>query len=209
LADLQEFSRSIILERRLAKLEKRDRTHEASLWVRMGEHEREEGHATLARKAAKTALRRDRLCARATILLGQLEADRGRDKSALAAWMKVPALDRKQAVEVYPMIEAAYAAINRARDYEGFLRGLIEEQPADDGVTLALARYLTSRGDGDLARIELKRLLDRSPNNMTARTVLGRSLLAAGREDEVLSEYLSLLDLLEGTPSRFDEEGLE
>ena len=107
------------------------------------------------------------------------------------------------------MIEAAYAATNRARDYEGFLRSLIENQPGDDGAMLALARYLSSRGDSDLARIELKRLLDRSPKNMSARAVLGHSLLAAGREDEALSEYLSLLDLLEEAPKRFDEQGLE
>jgi lipopolysaccharide biosynthesis regulator YciM len=209
LADLQDFARSIVLERRLAKLERRDRTREASLWVQMGEHEREEGRANTARKAVKTALRRDARCARAYVVLGQLEADRGRDKSALAAWAKVPALDRALAVEVYPMIEAAYAATNHARDYEGFLRGQLEEQQGDDGAALALARYLTSRGDSDLALIELKRLLDRNPKNLQARAVLGRSLLAAGREDEVLSEYVSLLDLLEAAPRRFEEEGLD
>lgn len=209
LADLQDFSRSIVLERRLAKLEKRDRTREASLWVRMGEHEREEGRANTARKAGKVALRRNARCAPAYVLLGQLEADRGRDKSALAAWSKVPGLDRALAVELYPTIEAAYAATNRARDYEGFLRGLIEEQRGDDGATLALARYLTSRGDSDQALIELKRLLDHSPKNMSARAVLGRCLLAAGREDEALSEYVSLLDLLEEAPRRLEEEGLD
>jgi len=209
LSDLHEFSRAIVLERRLCKLERRDRTREASLWARMGEHEREEGRAGSARKAGKTAVRRDRGCARAHVLLGRLEADRGRDKSALAAWSKVPELDRALAVPVYPMIEAAYAAIDRARDYEGYLRGLIERQPADDGPILALARYLTSRGDSDLALIELKRLLDRRPKNISARVVLGRSLLASGREDEVQSEYGSLLDLLEAMPRRFEEEGLD
>jgi lipopolysaccharide biosynthesis regulator YciM len=177
--------------------------------VRLGEHEREEGRANSARKAAKTALRRNRQSAAANVLLGQLEADRGRDKSALAAWTLVPALDRARAVEVYPLIEAAYAATNRARDYEGFLRVLIENQPGDDGAALALAGYLSSRGDSDLALIELKRLLDRSPKNMSARAVLGRCLLAAGREDEVLSEYVSLLDLLEEAPRRIEEEGLD
>jgi lipopolysaccharide biosynthesis regulator YciM len=210
LADLQDFPRSIILERRLAKIQGRDRTGEASMCVRMGEHEREEGRANSARKAAKMAVRRDSRCARAYILLGQLEADRGRDKLALAAWAKVPTLDRELAVEVYPMIEAAYAATNRARDFEGFLRAQVEEQLGDDGATLALSRYLTSRGDSDLALIELKRLLDRSPKNISARAVLGRSLLAAGREEDALREYSSLLDLIEREPRRIkDEEGLD
>lgn len=209
LADLLEFPRAIVLERRFAKLEGRDRTREASLWVRMGEHEREEGRAKVARKAAKTALRRDARCAAAYVLLGQLEADRGRDKAALAAWTAVPALDRALGIDLYPKVEAAYAATDRARDYEGFLRGLIEEQPREEGATLALARYLGSRGDSDLALIELKRLLDRSPKNLAARAVLGRCLLAGGREDEVASEYASLLDLLEETPKPFEDQELD
>jgi lipopolysaccharide biosynthesis regulator YciM len=213
LSDLQEFSRSIALERRLAKLEKRDRNLEASLLLRMGEYEREEGHANVARKAAKTALRRDPRCAGAYVLLGQLEADRGRDKAALAAWKKVPALDRRAAEDLYGKVEAAFAATNRARDFEGFLRELIASDPADVEATLALARYLRSRGDFDLASAELKQLLDREPGYLPARIVLGRSLLAAGREAEAVSEYASLLDLLEETPStsgrRSENEGHE
>lgn len=209
LADLQEFPRAISLERRLAKLERRDRSREASLLYRMGDYEREEGRASAARKAAKTALRRDPGCARALILLGQLEADRGHDKAALAAWKKVPALDRSVAKDLYDKVEAAFAATNRARDFEGFLRDLVRDNPGDTEATLALARYLRSRGDSDLASIELKRLLGREPGNLAARIVLGRCLLAAGREAEVVGEFASLLDLLEEAPRRADYEGLE
>jgi lipopolysaccharide biosynthesis regulator YciM len=209
LADQQEFPRAISLERRLAKLESRDRSREASLLSRMGEYEREEGRATSARKATKTALRRDPRCAKALILLGQLEADRGHDKAALAAWKKVPALDRSAAKDLYHKVEAAFAATNRARDFEGFLRELIADDPSDPDATLALARYLSSRGDSDLASIELKRLLGREPGNLAARIVLGRCLLAAGREAEVVGEFASLLDLLEETPRQIDYEGLE
>lgn len=219
LVSLREFEKAIPLERRLAKLEKRDRAREAELWSQYGEHEREQGRASSARKTAKMALRRNRRCARAFVLLGHLEVDRGKNKAALAAWAKVPTLDRALASGIYPMVEAAYAATDRARDYEAFLRGLIEEQPGDQGTTLALARYLSSRGDVDLARIELKRLLDRSPNNFEARLVLGRCLLTAGREEDIVSEFANLIDLLEessqslalgSTPlSRLEDEGLE
>ncbi|MCP4037396.1 MAG: tetratricopeptide repeat protein [bacterium] len=207
-ADLQDFPRAIALEKRLARFEKRGKGREAALWVRFGEHERDHGRANAARKAAKTAMRRDGRCAPAFLLLGQLEADRGRDKAALAAWSKIPALDRRLAVEVYPRVEATFAATDKARDYEGYLRALIEEEPGDVGATLALARYLNSRGDADLALIELKRLLDRQPRNLEARVVLGRCLLAAGRDDEIGTAYAGLLDLLEeGTgPSLEDSE---
>ncbi len=208
LADVQDFPRAIALERQLARLEKRDRTRQAWLWVRMGEFERDEGRANSARKAVKTALRKDPRCAAAHALRGQIEADRGRDKAALAAWIKAATLDRVLAIDVYPKLEAAYAATNQARNYEGFLRGLIEEQPLDRGAILALAGYLSSRGDADLALIELKRLLDHSPNDLRARVVLGRCLLAAGREDEVVSEYATLLDLLDESPLRLKDGGL-
>jgi len=195
--DLQDFTRAIVLEKRLARLEKRDATAEAALWVLCGEHERDHGRAHPARKAAKTAIRRDSGCAAAHRLLGQLYADRGRNKAALSAWSKVPRLDRELAVAVYPRVEAAYAAIDRARDYEAYLRGLIQVEPDDPGAMLALARYLSSRGDADLALIELKRLLDQQPRHREARVVLGRCLIAAGRDDEIASAYADLLDLFE------------
>jgi lipopolysaccharide biosynthesis regulator YciM len=199
LINLKEFEQAIPLEKRLAKFEDRDRTREAQLWAHHGEHERDQGRASAARKAAKKALRRDKLCACALVLLGELEVDRGKNKAALAAWAKVPALDASLASEVYLKVEAAYAAIDRARDFEGFLRARIEKRPGDQGAILALARYLGSRGDADLARMELKRLLDRSPANLEARLVLGRGLLAAGREEDIVSEYATLLDLLEAS----------
>lgn len=196
-ADLQDHPRAIALEKRLARIETRDKAREASLWVAFGEHEREQGRAGAARKAAKTALRRDQKSAAAYRLLGQLEADRGRDKAALAAWSKVPALDRKLALEVYPRIEATFAATGRAREYESYLRGLIEHDPGDRGATLALARYLLSRGDAELAMLELKRLLDHEPRNVEARVVLGRALISTGREEEIRVAYGDLLELLD------------
>jgi hypothetical protein len=42
-------------------------------------------------------------------------------------------------------------------------------------------------------------MLDRSPANLEARLVLGRGLLAAGREEDIVSEYATLLDLLEAS----------
>ncbi len=207
-ADLQDYPRAIALEKRLARIETRSKVTEAALWVSFGEHEREQGRAGVARKAAKTALRRNKECAPAYLLLGQIEADRGRDKAALAAWAKVPALDRKLALDVYPRVEATFAATDRARDYESYLRNLIEEDPGDRGATLALARYLLSRGDADLAVVELKRLLDREPRNVEARVVLGRALLAAGREEDMRSAYEGLLDLLDRSLERGEGRNL-
>jgi lipopolysaccharide biosynthesis regulator YciM len=210
LADLREFPRAIVFERRLAKLEKRgNAVGEALLLARMAEFDREEGRSKEARKAAKLALRRNARCVPAQIVLGMLEVDRGRDKAALEAWKTVPNLDRRLAVELYPKIEAAFAATERAREYETFLRGLIDERPDDQDASFALARYLASRGDSDQAMLEMKKLLDRDPDNLPVRILLGQCLLATQREVEIIAEFGRLLELLERSPRLFEGESLE
>ncbi|MDX1578395.1 MAG: tetratricopeptide repeat protein, partial [Gemmatimonadota bacterium] len=129
-ADARDHERAIELERRLARLEGRDpRGREAELRVRQAETALAEGRGDDARKALRKALRRDPQNARAWLQLGELEAQRGRSRRALAAWQRVPALDRRAAVEVYPRLEAAWAALGRAPEYEAFLTRLVEERP--------------------------------------------------------------------------------
>jgi lipopolysaccharide biosynthesis regulator YciM len=209
-AKLRDFPRAISLEQRLMKLEKRGNAEgEARLLATMAEFEREEGRSKEARKAAKRALRRDPRCAPAQVVLGQLEADRGRDKAALEAWKKVPELDRTLAIEIYPRIESAFAATQQARDYEGYLRRLVDERPGEKGAALALARYLATRGDSEQAVLEMKRLLDRDPDNLQVRIVLGQCLLAAKRDEEIVAEFGRLLELLERSPRLLEGEGPE
>jgi lipopolysaccharide biosynthesis regulator YciM len=209
-ADLREYPKAIAAARRLERAEKRkDPKRDAALRAEMAEFEFEQGRGSAARKAAKAALKKDPECARAQIVLGQLEAERGRDKAALAAWCKVPAYDRERARDLYPRIEATFASLDRARDFEGFLRGLIDEDPADPGAVLALAGYLSARGDTEMALAELKGLLGRRPQDREARLLLGRILLEARREDEVVQEFANLLGLLEASPEPHVGESLE
>jgi len=202
LADVRDYPRAIEMSRRLAKLGRDgagDYPTEAELLVQSAEAAHSEGRSDDARKALKRALRRDGSSIRAWIALGEIEAERGRTKAALAAWSKVPDLDRRAAARVYPRIEATYASLDRARDYEGFLRGLIDEDPDDPGAVLALAGYLSSRGDTDMALAELKGLLGRRPDDREARLLLGHILLDAHRHDEVVQEFANLLDALEAS----------
>ena len=103
----------------------------------------------------KRALRQNERCVRAWIVLGELEAERGRAKAALAAWRRVPELDRRAGPLVYPQLEATYAALGRTREFETCLRGLLETRPDDRGARLALARSLAARGDAEPALAEL------------------------------------------------------
>jgi lipopolysaccharide biosynthesis regulator YciM len=197
-AEARDFPRAIEVARRLAKLEGQSAgPAEAELRVGMAEAAQAEGRSDDARRALKQALRRDKGCVRAWIALGNLEAERGRAKAALAAWSKVPVLDRRSGPQVYPQLEATYAALDRAREFETVLRALLEERPDDPGARLALARHLAARGDLDAALAELRRVLERDPEQMEARATLGRILLSDHRDADAVKEYAELLDVLE------------
>jgi lipopolysaccharide biosynthesis regulator YciM len=198
LAEARDHPRAIEMARRLARVEGRDASgEEARLRVEMAEAAVAEGRSRDARRALKQALRKDRACVRAWCLLGALEAERGKPRAALAAWSRVPGIDRASGARVYPQLEATWAALGRTRDYEGFLRGLLAETPEDVEATLALARTLAARGDVDEALGELRRLLARDADALAVRGALGRLLLSERRDDEAVKEYAELLDVLE------------
>jgi lipopolysaccharide biosynthesis regulator YciM len=207
-ANVRNYRRAIELAKRLAKIEKSDAgARESALLVEMARAARAEGRDDEARRALKRALRRDPRSIDAWIALGALEAERGRARAALAAWSRVPALDRASGPRVYPRMEATYAAQHRAANYETYLRGLLEERPDDGGARLALARSLSTRGDFGEALAELRRILERDPDDLQARTTLGRLLLAESRESEAAKAYAEHLDVLErrGVPHAREE----
>jgi lipopolysaccharide biosynthesis regulator YciM len=198
LAEARDHSRAIEVARRLARVEGRDGSgEEARLRVEMAEAAVAEGRSHDARRALKQALRKDRTCVSAWCRLGELEAERGKARAALAAWARVPRIDRSAGRRVYPQLEATYAALDRTRDYEGFLRELLAEIPADAAVELALARTLAARGDMEEAQGVLRGMLARDADDLEACVALGRLLLSEHRDEEAAKEYAELLDVLE------------
>ena len=194
----KDFDAAIEMSRRLKKLEgERPNLAEAALRVEMAEQAAAEGRSDDARKALKRALRRDRKSVRAWLALGLLEAERGRDRAALAAWSKVPEVERRQGPLVYPRLAAAYAALGRPRDFESHLRGLIKAEPGDPHARLALARALAARGDMKGAEQVLRELVELRPDDLEPRSALLR-LRAASIEDPALAGDLEgLLETLE------------
>jgi lipopolysaccharide biosynthesis regulator YciM len=210
-ADVHEFDRAAALARRLARAEGRDPApEEIALGLRRARSAHAEGRHDEARKALRRVLRKDRRNARARLLLGELEAERGRSKAALAAWEPVPELDRSLGPEVYPRLAATYAALGRPRDFERLLRRLLETRPDDVGARVALAGALAARGDAAEAVAELRRAVDRDPADLLVRVALGRLLLSERRDPEAQKEYAELLEMLEaretGTAGALREE---
>jgi lipopolysaccharide biosynthesis regulator YciM len=198
LSSVRRHRRAIELSRRLAKLEgRRSEADESALLVEMALAAQAEGRNEDARRALKRALRKDPSAARAWVALGEVEAERGKSKAALDAWVRAPALDRRNGPQVYPQLEAAYAALGRAREFEEFLRGLLAERPEDVHARIALARSLAARGEAAEAVEELRQARERSPDNLEVRGALGRLLLAEQRSEEATREYGELIDALE------------
>lgn len=198
LGDARDHPRALEMQRRLARLDASCLpADEARLRVDMAEAAMAEGKSDEARRAVRKALRVSPQSVRGWLVLGALEAERGRSKAALAAWSRIPRLDRRSGALVYPRIQSAYAALDRARDFETYLRELLAEREDDSHARLALARAIAERGDTDEALAELQRLLEREPENLEARGVLGRLLLAERRDAEATKAYAELLDVLE------------
>lgn len=197
-ADVRAHDRAIELARRLARVEGRDgRVEEAGLWVESAEAAHAEGRSDDARRAVKRALRRDARNTRAWSLLGALEAERGRAKRALAAWRRVPEIDRRSGPALYGRIEATYAAVGRPREYESFLGELLERRPSDVEARLALAHALSARGATKEAAAEIQRVLERDGESLRAHAALARLRLGEQDERGALEGLRSLLDVLE------------
>ena len=194
-AETGQYPRAIEYSRRLARLEGSERgEEEARLIVEMARAEHAEGHHDEARRLAKKALRCHKRCVAGWVLLGSLEAERGRPKAALVAWSEVPRLDRASGPLVYAKLEATYAALGRIRDFEVFVRELLGQQPDDVGARRALATLLSARGEIDASISELNRLLGVDPDDLETRAALGRVYLAEGRVGEAAREYASMID---------------
>jgi lipopolysaccharide biosynthesis regulator YciM len=189
-AQTGRYARAIEYSRRLTRLEGGERgDEEARLYAEMAKVQYAEGHHDDARRSAKKALRCNKRCVAARVLLGDLEAERGRAKAALAAWSEVPRLDRASGPLVYAKLEATYAALGRIRDFEAFVRGLLEQQPEDVRARRALAIVLSARGDIDAGISELNRLLGVDSDDLETRAALGQILLSEGRVSEAAREY--------------------
>lgn len=182
---------------------------------RIAEAAHEEGHGDAARKLAKRALRWDPENAAAGVLLGQLEAERGRDKAALAAWRRVLECGSPHSgadpdgLGLYTRVEATFAAQGRARDYELFLRGLREKRPHDLRIVRAHARHLAARGDVAESLQVLRSVLEADSENLAIRADLSRILLGAGREKDALEQLREVLDRVEERSALLERETSE
>lgn len=200
LAEARAHDRALALVKRLARIDRSEaEAAERALLLDQARCAIEAGDDETARAALKKRLRRDKACAEALQLLGDLEAERGRDAKAIDAWRRAVEADAGLGSELLPKLEAGYAARDKTRDYEKLLDRLIEERPGDPAVRIARARLLEGRGDLDAAIETLARAVEVIPRDPGLRVELGRRLVDSGQGGEALKAYQDLLDTLETT----------
>ncbi len=197
-ADVRDFDAALDAQRRHARSTGQDgASGEARLWLEKSEALAAEGRSDEARRALGKCLRCDPTLALAWLRLGEHEAERGKNKKALAAWKRALAADRRVAARVYPRLEACWAALGRARQFEVELRATLAQQPEDAEARLALARTLAARGEADAALAEFDALFEREPERLDAHAARARVLLGEGRDAESSKALAELLDVLE------------
>jgi lipopolysaccharide biosynthesis regulator YciM len=208
-AELRDFDAAFDAQRRLSRATRQDgRPAEARLWLARAEALAAEGKSDAARRALGKCLRAAPDTAEAWRRLGELEAERGKPKKALAAWNKALAHERRLAPRLYPQLASAWAALGKARRFEEELRRTLAARSDDAEARLALARVLAARGERDAALAELEALAERAPDRHDALAMRARLLLDLGRESDATKLLLQLADALEGQGALLPREEL-
>jgi lipopolysaccharide biosynthesis regulator YciM len=105
-----------------------------------------------AMQMIKRALSFDRNCVRASILLGQLESERGDCRSALRAYKRVAEQDVEFVSEVLEPLRACCASLGTPEAFGDFLRGVLQEYNGISAM-LALAEEIR-RDQGEAAAVD-------------------------------------------------------
>lgn len=192
----QHESAIAVLKRSAGWLRRADPRRESELLTEMAREKAERGKNEVARKTLKRAIKRDPRAAAPRVLLGELEAERGHDKAALAAWCGAVERGPDEPDVLWERIAATYSALGRADEFEPFARECLARSPDDRAACRALARMLAARGDVDAALHELRGLLDSAPGDAPTRAQLGRLLLAERRETDALKAYEEWIEVL-------------
>ena len=171
---------------------------EAELLVAMARHEVDEGRAGEARKLARKAAKLDAASVAARVLLGDIEAERGKEKAALAAWTDAVGCDGSAegtADALWERIGSAHAKAARGDGGEAFIRSYLDTHPGDMAARRALARAWVARGEIDSALGMLREILESDPGDERTRAQLGKLLLDEKREAEALEAYRAWVDV--------------
>lgn len=121
------------------------------------------GSEDRARKKIQQALEQDAKCARAVLLLGQIEMQAGNLNAAAAAYESVLRVDANYVPEIIEPLGECYQELGDEEKLIAFLRRCLDENPSISAV-LALADLLRKDGDDVLVSHFIAGQLKRRPS---------------------------------------------
>lgn len=125
------------------------------------------GESAKASQLARRALSHDHNCIRASLILGDIDFDRGDYKAAIKSYRRALAQDPDHVPAVLPKIKTAFEKASGMRDYVAFLQELHRTQRSSV-VTLALVEVLRAEHRLD----ELEALLEEETRRDRVSTVI-------------------------------------
>jgi len=157
----------------------------ANFHCEIASHEMTHSHPDEARRHLEAALAIHRNCARANILLGDLEAAAGNPEAAIEAWKAIEHQNAAYLSLVAQRLMDAHHRLGRAEQGLQLLRGYLEEHPSVDLLDAVFRSELDANGP-QAAYVLVRDELSRNPTLLALERLLEAQLLVAppeGRSD--------------------------
>ena len=196
--EIRDWDKAFTIQQRVSSLKKtRDNNILAHLQTEMGKSYFTDNEIRLAEKSFKKAISLDINCIDALLHLGDLYFSRQDYTKAIAMWKKVMKINPPLIYMVYDRLEKAYSEKHRPINFEKLLRKFSVEDKGNSYIHLGLAKLLHKKGETKEAMEELRTVIKINPHSLDARKELGKILIKCGKDDELISEYQDLLNLLD------------
>ena len=150
----------------------------ANFYCEMASREIMESRPEAARPHLERALTHHRLCARANVLLGDLEIALNRHEAAIDAWKRIEMQNPEYLALVAERLIGAYKHLDKANEGLNLLRGLLDKYSSLDVLNVVFTCILEQQGAEpayQLVRDEMRR----SPTLLGLDKLLGAQLLDA------------------------------
>jgi lipopolysaccharide biosynthesis regulator YciM len=165
----------------------------ALMLARMGEEELDRGRYKEARARFADALRKDRACSIARLLLGDSYRRQGKLDDAVGQWKSVLAHDDELAQEAFRRLEEALFDGGRFGEMEQIYRNALEGRPDDGGTVRALAGFLARKGEKREALDVCRTYLAQHPEDRQVRFKVAALSRDVGDTEDALENLFQLL----------------
>lgn len=143
----------------------------------------------------KQALKIDPACVSALITLGDTLHEDGKVSQAITTWRKVVDETPKLAFLTFDRLERAYFEEGKFGEMERIYEDLLQREPRDLRVLLALARIYEKKADREGALRVFNRILDIDPSSAFARSGLLRFHAERGEVEKAAEQARTLAEL--------------